>query len=199
MRCLFKLLIACILYGCGKDSVTYPKSYTFSHLDQSEEGLFVLSSPTVGVSLPVNTGSYGTYRLDLMEESSESIKFIFDLQEIELLSEDMVRIHIITEDFVIDTTVHYTMEDENIIIEALADTDLIYYDSAEDAFVLCGFTSAAIPGPNVDTPGSQYNQYTIEDCLEGGDLNDHLDYFLTNNDFVALDTVLLFITKFIYR
>jgi len=199
MKYFFAILAIQIILGCGNELVSYPKSYTFSHVDQSEEGLFVLNTPTSAISIPVNTGTYGVYRLDFLEESREIIKFIFDLQEIELLSEDMVRIHIITDEAVIDTIVTYTMDDENIIIEALADTDLIYYDSEEDAFILCGFTSAALPGPNANTGLPHYNHYNVEDCLEGGDLNDHLDYVLDINEYAPLDTIILFITKFIYK
>ncbi len=123
----------------------------------------------------------------------------FNLQEIELLTENTVRIHIITEEEDLDTIVTYTMQDEEIIIEALSDTDIIYYDSDNDEFVVCGFTSVAIPGPNVINPGPVYNHYNVEDCLENADLGDHLDYLLVNNDFVTLDTIGLFITKLVYK
>lgn len=187
-----------ILASCGKES-DYPRSYTFSHVDQSDEGLFLLSSPTSTTILDPNTGSYGENRSELKVETKETIKLIFDLQEIELLSENTVRIHIIIDQVNIDTIVTYSKEDKNIVIEALADSDLIFYDSENDQFVVCGFTTIALPGPNVINPGPPYYDVLVEDCLEGGNLNDHLNYILSKDNYVALDTIGIFITKFIYK
>ena len=199
MKYYIFLFIAIMLLSCDKDpDIQYPKSYSFSHLEETPEGLFWLQSPTIPVSLPVNTGSYGMYRVELKQQSAEFIKYIFDIQEIELLSESTVRIHIIIDEEEIDTIVNYTVEDEKIYIPAFAGTGLFEYNEEEDQFELCGFTTIGIPGPNVQNPGQQYSA-NLEDCLEDASLNDYIDYVLDKYDFETLDTVAVFVTKFIYR
>lgn len=193
---IFAFIILCT--SCGKDKISYPKSYTFSHVDQTEEGLFLVIENNNATELDRNSGTYGQAREDILEESAESIRPIFDLQTIELLSENMVRIHIIIDEEEIDTVVDYTQEGNNIIIDALSSSDVIYYDQDEDQFVVCGFTTIALPGPNANQ-GSQYYQINVEDCLEEGDLQDHLVYSLDQYDLEILDTVAIFITKIIYK
>lgn len=195
------LFISAIIFliSCGNEEDSFPKSYTYSHMDQSQEGLFLLNTPENAISMALSTGLYGAYREEWKEQSAELMQVAFNLQEIELLTENTVRIHIITDEEELDTIVSYTMQDEEIIIEALSDTDIIYYDSENDEFVVCGFTMVALPGPNVLNPGPIYNQVIVEDCQEDGGLGDHLDYLLGNNDFVALDTIGLFITKLVYK
>ena len=199
MKHLIIIFLALIILSCGKDSISYPKSYTFSHLQEFPEGLFLIGNPTNPITLPLNTGTYGANRLALKAQSAEIMQQIFDLQEIELLTENTVRIHIKLDDEELDTIVTYTVEDEEIVIQALEDTDLIYYDKEEDQFVVCGFTTFALPGPNVQNPGQHYYAAFIEDCLEGGGLNEHLDYALTQNSYMPLDTIAIFLTKFIYK
>lgn len=198
MRQLFPVLLMLIL-ACNLDNVSYPKSYTFSHIDQSEEALFLITSESTATELDVNTGQYGTAREYVREVSAEALQIAFDLQEIELLSEDMVRIHILVDEEVIDTVLTYTKEDEEIIIEALSGSDLIYYDSDEDQFVVCGFSSVAIPGPNTLNPGSHYNQIIAEDCQENATLLQHLFHFTDQYSIETSDTVGILVTKMIYK
>lgn len=132
-------------------------------------------------------------------ESKEFIELIFNLHEIELLSENMVRIHMTIDEEEIDTIVTYTKDDKQIIIEALAGSDLISYNESEDEFVVCGFTTYAIPGPNVTNPGPPYFQFNIEECQEGGDLNAQIDYVIASYDYKSLDTIGIFLTKFVYK
>lgn len=200
MKFILITIFAIFFLSCGKDSnISYPKSYTFSYLDQSDEGLWLLGTPTNPISLALNTGTYGTYREDLKIEVHDFLKEVFDLQLIELIDESTVRIKFQTPDALVDTIVTYTMEDKEIIIDALEDTDIIYYNSDNDQFVLCGFTNIALPGPNVLNPGPLYNTPNTEDCQQGAGLGDHLDYLLSNNNYASLDTIAIFITRFIYE
>ncbi len=189
-------LILCL--GCDKDDDQYPKIYKYSHQDQSNERQWVLSSTTNGNVIDVNTGTYGAYREEFKEQVAEGMKLSFELKQIDLLSDNMVRIQIQFEEEFLDTTVTYTMEDENLVIEALGDSELIGYDENADEFFVCGFASAVIPGPNVVNPGQQYNQYTVQECQDDATLEDYLDYVLSQDPYLPLDTVVIFITKFIY-
>ena len=161
--------------------------------------MFFVTSPNSASELNLNTGSFEGAWPSLKQDSEDFIRVAFDLQEIELISDDRVRIHIITDDVVIDTTVSYTVQDEEIVIEALSDSDLIYFDSEDDAFIVCGFTTASIPGPNTINPGPHFDFWSIEDCQEGADLMGHLNYVLDKYDYTALDTIGLLITKLIYK
>lgn len=198
MRLLFSVLLVFSI-ACGKNNESFPKSYTFSHIDQEEEALFLITSEATATELDVNTGQYGEARDYVREVSAELIQVAFDLQEIELLSEDMVRIHILVDEEVIDTVVTYTKEDEEIIIEALSSSDIIYYDSNEDQFVVCGFSSVALPGPNTTNPGSHYNQIIVEDCQANATLLQHLFHFTDQNSVEVFDTVGILVTKVIYK
>lgn len=93
-----------------------------------------MNSPSSGTSINANVGFYGQYRQELKDESAESIKYIFDLQQVTLLSDDMLRIQIKVEEELIDTTIMYTIVDEQLVSEALAGTNIISYDEAEQPF-----------------------------------------------------------------
>ena len=184
--------------GCGKDDDQFPKTYKFSHTDQSQERQWVLDSPLSGSEIDVNTGSFGGYWGELKADVLELMLVAFELKQIDLLSENMVRIQIQFEEEFLDTTVTYTIEDENLVIEALGDSDLIGYDEDADEFYVCGLFTAVLPGPNVQNPGQQYFQYDVEECQDDADLDDYLDYVLGLEDYMALDTVGIFITKLVY-
>lgn len=199
MRIVFILAIVISLIGCQKDKAEYPKSYSFARLDQNDESLYVVSANNTAVPIDLNTGTYGLYREEIKQQSSELIESAFNIQEIVLLSENMVRLHILFDEEVIDTVLSYTKQDEQIIIEELAETDFFEYDPDNDRFLLCGFTTVAIPGPNTPNPDSKYNIPIIEDCIDNASAESTIAHVLNTNDFVVGDTIGLLFTRFHYE
>ncbi len=195
---LFGITLLMICMGCGKDDEQFPKTYKYSHTDQTQQRQYVLTSPLTGSEIDINTGSFGAYWGDLKEQALEIMLVAFELKQIDLLSENMVRIQIQFEEEFLDTTVSYSIEDENLVIESLGNSDLIGYDEEADEFYVCGLFTAVIPGPNVPNPGQQYNQYDVEECQDGANLNDYLHYVVGLEDYMPLDTVGIFITKLVY-
>ncbi|HZV68056.1 MAG TPA: hypothetical protein VFG10_00860 [Saprospiraceae bacterium] len=197
--CILYLLFLSIM-ACGNDtSISYPVSYTFSHTEEGIEGLFLINNPTSGTPIAVNTGEWGEERSDIKAFTLEFMQEIFDIQEIILLNEDQVRLHIISDGEELDTTVNYTMEDEEIIIAALDSSNLISYNSDLDQFELCGFTYGGIPGPNTINPGQQYGIVHVQECIKNYDLQDYLNFLLNQHDFNTLDTIGMFEMKVVYK
>lgn len=199
MKLLLWICLAAILVGCDSTDINYPKSYTLSHIEHAPEGLFVLTSISDYTPIDVQTGSYGMYREETKALVEEFIVVAFDVREVELLSDDMVRIHWFTEDEEIDTIVTYTMEDKEIIIEALAGSNLLVYNSEDDQFEVCAITQIALPGPNVFNPGQEYNNFDVSECLPNYNPEDYVEDALVDFQYAIGDTIGVLITKFIYK
>lgn len=195
---IFCLLIVSV--SCKKDeSLSYPKSYTYHSTQQNHEGLFLVSHNNRVIPISLETGSYKTFKEDLKLEVAEAMQMIFDIHEIELLNENTVHIHLTIDEMIIDTVVSYTLEDGDIIIEALHGNDLFSYNADEDQFELCSRTQFALPGPNVLNPGQEYNQFGVSECLVDHDPEAYAQLMLDEIGYQPLDTLGVFITKFIYN
>jgi hypothetical protein len=73
----------------------YPKHYTFNRVDQTDEGLYLVTSATTLSDLPTNIGLYGAYKDSLKTELQNQLESYLDLQEIEIFSATELKFHYI--------------------------------------------------------------------------------------------------------
>jgi|SRR6187401_2868434 len=198
MKIFIPIVFVFILSGCSKeDTNSFPVSYTFHHVDQSDERLYVVDGINLE-TIPVNSGTYGIERDSFKSFIQEFMLVAFDLREIELLSEDSLRIHLFVDEEEIDTVVSYSTVSDSIVIDSLQG-GLLAYDKAADQFVVCGVTTFAIAGPNVQNPGVIYQQFNLDGCTPGYSNEDYATDILVDNGLLSLDTIGVILTKFIFE
>lgn len=200
------LIFALISFiACHKDddnptpTTQYPISYKFNQIDQTDEGLYLVTSPSTLSDLPTTIGLYGQYKDSLKTELQKQIKAQLDLDQIELTSDTTLLFHYTYQGHPVATPVSYTIEDGQIIIPASIFQGLVSYDKAADQFLICGATPFALPGPNALNPfGAPYFQFNPKPCVEEHSNRDYALDFLIAKHLQNLDTVGVLITKYVY-
>lgn len=188
-----------LLFGCGNDPDTkYPVLYTLDHFDQTDEGHYLVVDSDEVSSIPTNIGSFGANKDELKQEIRDFFEIAFNLKEVELISEDSLRIHFIIDEEEIDTIVNYSMINDSIVIDSL-EGGLLSYDKDEDQFIICGVAVFALAGPNVADPGPEYYNFVVTECLPEVSNQGYALKLLGENDFVSLDTVGVILTRLIYK
>ncbi|MBK9981740.1 MAG: hypothetical protein IPP15_04845 [Saprospiraceae bacterium] len=192
-----------VLVACGKDDNNpvspYPVAYGFDHIDQTNEGLYVVTADNSLSGLPTSTGLFGQYKDSLKTELQKVIASNLDLQEIELTSETELRFHYIYQGHSVMTPATYTIVNGDIIIADSLFNDIVSYDKVADQFNLCGVTAFALPGPNAIFPlGPPYFQFNVETCIDGHANRDYAMDLLISKNLKPMDTIGVLVTKYIY-
>jgi len=201
---LFVLLITTFI-ACDKDdddnnSSEYPKHYTFNSVDQTDEGLYLVTSTTTLTDLPANIGLYGAYKDSLKTELQNQLEATLDLQEIEVVSDSELKFHYIYQGYSAATPVTYSIVNGEIIFTDTIFNGLVAHDKANDQFLLCGVTPFALPGANALFPfAPPYLQFTVQECIPGHTNRDYALEFLDKKDLQPMDTVGVLVTKYIYK
>lgn len=199
MKYLFFSLVIISFLSCSKDdNKTYPITYTLDHIEQADESLYLVESPTGLATLSPNLGSYGANKDELKQEVRDFFTIAFDLREVVLLSDDSLRIHYFIDNEEFDTTVKYTVIQDSINIDSLQG-GLLTYNKASDEFIICGVTEFALPGPNVTNPGQEYYQFNTNECTPGFSNHDYAIELLSGFEYAPQDTLGILITKYIYK
>lgn len=199
MKYFVLLVMISFLLSCSKEEdKTYPISYTLDHIEQSDEGLYLVESSTGLTNLPSSLGSYGASKEEIKQEVRDFFTIAFDLREVVLLSDDSLRIHFFIDDEEYDTTVNYKVIQDSINIDSLQG-GILTYDKEEDAFIICGVTSFALPGPQVTNPGQEYYQFNTIECTPGFSNLDYAIELLNDFDYAEQDTLGILLTKYVYK
>ena len=204
MKYLIMILVVAGIIACKKDddNVTpsnYPVSYTFHHIDQTDEGLYLVTSPTTLSDLPTTIGLYGQYKDSLKTTLQQYIESQIDLDSIELTSDTTLAFHYVYQGHLVTTPVNYTVQDGQIIIPASLFQGLIGYDKTTDAFSICGAIPFALPGPNAQNPfGSPYFKFNPKPCVAEHTNRDYAQDFLIAKHLQNMDTVGVLITRYVY-
>jgi len=197
------LLLGCII-ACHKDDdnptpTVYPISYTFNHIDQTDEGLYLVTSPNTLSDLPTTIGLYGQYKDSLKTELQKQIKAQLDLNEIELTSDTTLVFHYMYMGHLVATPANYTINDGQIIFIAPLFQGLVTHDKATNQFEICGATPFALGGPNAANPfNAPYLQFNPKPCVEGHSNKDYALDFLIVKHLQNMDTVGVLITRYVY-
>jgi len=204
MKYLILILVAANIIACNKDDddpspSTYPINYTFNHIDQTDEGLYLVTSPTTLSDLPTTIGLYGQYKDSLKTELQKYLESQIDLNSIELISDTTLVFHYVYQGHPVTTPVKYTVDDGQIMIAESLFSGVIGYDKSEDAFNICGAIPFALPGSNAQNPfGSPYFQFNPKPCVEGHSNKDYALDFLIAKHLQNMDTVGVLITRYVY-
>lgn len=192
--------ILLILFSCSKDpKSSYPVLYTLHHIEQSDEGHYLVETEDDISSLPTNIGSFGSYKGDLKLDILEGLRIAFNLKEIELLDEDSLRINGFVDDEEFDLKLGYSVSDGNILIDSLEGT-ILTYEKEDDQFVVCGATVFALAGPNVSNPaGPDYFLFSSSECPPGFVNEDYAYKLLSEYTYQPLDTLGVILTRLIYK
>ena len=205
MKILLFLLLIPTFIACHKDDddptpSPYPKHYTFNRVDQTDEGLYLVTSTTTLSDLPTNIGLYGAYKDSLKTELQNEVKSMLDLQEIEVVSDSELKFHYIYQGYSVSTPVTYSTVNGEIVFADTIFNGLVSHDKTNDQFLLCGVTPFALPGPNALFPfGAPYLQFTVQECISGHTNRDYALEFLDKKDLQLMDTVGVLVTKYIYK
>jgi hypothetical protein len=205
MKILLFLLLITTFIACGKDDddntpSEYPKHYTFNHVDQTDEGLYLVTSPTTVSDLPTNIGLYGAYKDSLKTELQKEVKSMLDLQEIEVVSASELKFHYVYQGFTVVTPVNYSTVNGEIVFADTIFNGLVSHDKANDQFLLCGVTPFALPGQNAVNPfGAPYLQFSVQECVPGRTNRDYALEYLDRKDLQPQDTIGVLVTEYIYK
>jgi len=204
MKQLLFAVFIIVFIACHKDddntTPTYPKHYTFDRIDQSDEGLYLVTASHTLTDLPTNIGLYGAYKDSLKTGIQNELESTLDLQEIEIVSATQINFHYIYSGHAAITPVSYSVVDGEIIVADTLFTGLVSHDKANDQFLLCGVTPFALPGPNASFPfAAPYFQFNTEQCVVGHSNRDYATDFLNKTALQSMDTVAVLVTKYIYK
>ncbi len=188
-----------ILFSCSKDpKFSYPVLYTLNHIEQSDEGHYLVENAVDISSLSTTIGSFGSIKDVFKIEILDGIRTAFNLKEIELLDEDSLRMNGFIDDEEFDLKLGYSISDGNILIDSLEGT-ILTYEKDDDQFVVCGAAEFALAGPNVSNPGPDYFAYTISECPPGFVNEDYALKLLSEFPYQPLDTLGVILTRMVYR
>lgn len=197
MKHLSFLIAALLLHGCNdNDNVSYPKLYVFSHVNVEEGKQWVVGQNEQITELPVTTGTFGGFYDTLDQFIVNSFMDFFFIEEIELMSEDMIRLKMRVNSELWDTTFSYTYEDEQLVIGALGNSNLFSYDDSSDSFALCASVSGAINGPNPILDPLAYH-LKIEEC--NGTLEALVMDLLAHHIYQPEDTLACYMPRLVYK
>lgn len=190
------------LIACKDDddsSSPYPIFYTPNGVDQSDEGLYLVSDNDVLIDLPVNTGLYGAWKDSLKMELRDAVSANLDLQEVEVVNDNTLNLHFVLQGHEFITPVPYTTVNGNIMLNDTLQNGGLTFDIATQQFVLCGVTPFALPGPNAINPfGPPYLQFNIGECFESYDNRDYAEEYNNTQPLEPLDTIGVVLTKFLF-
>jgi len=100
------------LTACGdKDTIKYPRLYTYSHVEQDDGQTYVIDANGDADPIPTPGGAYGDFIDSLEQFIINTQKEFFFIEEFELLSESSVRFKGLFDQVLLDTTLTYTMQD----------------------------------------------------------------------------------------
>lgn len=188
-----------ILFSCSKDpKSSYPVLYTLDHIEQSDEGHYLVENADNISSLSTTIGSFGSIKDDFKIEILDGMRTAFNLKEIELLDEDTLRINGFIDDEEFDLKLGYSVSDGNILIDSLEGT-ILTYEKDDDQFVVCGAAVFALAGPNVSNPGPDYFAYSVSECPPQFVNEDYAFKLLSEYPYQPLDTLGVILTRLIYR
>lgn len=204
MKYLIMILVVASIFACDKDDDNpnpsiYPINYTFNHIDQTDEGLYLVTSPSTLSDLPTTIGLYGQYKDSLKTTLRQYIESQIDLDSIQLTSDTTLFFHYVYQGHPVKTPVNYTVQDGQIIIAASLFQGVIGYDKTTDEFSICGAVPFALPGPNAQNPfGSPYFQFNPKPCVPEHSNKDYAMDFLIAKHLQNMDTVGVLVTRYIY-
>jgi len=205
MKILLFVLLITTFIACDKDDddnnpSEYPKHYTFNHVDQTDEGLYLVTSTTTLSDLPTNIGLYGAYKDSLKTELQNELESTLDLQEIEVVSDTELKFRYIYQGYSVATPVTYSTVNGEFVFTDTIFNGLVSHDKTNDQFLLCGVTPFALPGQNALNPfGAPYLQFTVQECAPGHTNRDYALEFLDKKDLQPMDTIGILVTKYIYK
>ncbi len=203
MKHITLVLFIITVTACNKDDNAeskYPKFYRFDHVDQTDEGLYLVTSANAITGLPANIGLYGAYKDSLKTEIQNELDSTLDLQEIELVNSTELRFHYTYAGYDVVTPVTYSTLDGEIILASTLFNGLVSYEKTTDQFFLCGVTPFALPGPNALFPfGPPYFQFNTQECNVGHSNISYAIDFLTETVLQPMDTMGVLVTKYIYK
>jgi hypothetical protein len=203
MKILLFVSLVVALISCGKDEnnpvSAYPKVYGFDRIDQTNEGLYVVTADNSLSGLSTSIGLFGQYKDSLKTELQKVIASNLDLQEIEVTSETELWFHYIYQGHPVMTPATYAFVNGDIIIADSLFNDVVFYDKVTDQFNLCGVTAFALPGPSAIFPlGPPYFQFNVETCIAGHTNKDYAMDLLISKNLEPMDTIGVLVTKYIY-
>ena len=204
MKFLILILAIASIIACHKDDddptpSIYPINYTFHHIDQSDEGLYLVTSPSTLSDLPTTIGLYGQYKDSLKTTLRQYIESQIDLDSIELTSDTTLVFHYVYLGHPVQTPVKYTVQDGQINIPASLFQGLIGYDKTADEFSICGAVPFALPGPNAQNPlGSPYFKFNPKPCVAEHSNKDYAIDFLIAKHLQNMDTVGVLVSRYVY-
>jgi len=199
MKWISGISIILVLFGCKKDPESiYPILYTLDHIEQSDEGLYLVEGADQVASLPTNIGFYGIYQEQVKVDVLEAFRLAFDLKRIELLNEDSLQMKGFIDNEAFDITLGYERVDGAIVIDSLEGT-LLTYEKDDDQFVICGVTKLPIAGPNAINPGPPAYLIVSSECLPGYIIEDYAHAMLEEYAYPPLDTLGVFLTRLVFK
>jgi hypothetical protein len=204
MKNLILITMVVSVIACHKDEddpmpSPYPITYNFHHIDQSDEGLYLVTSPNTLSDLPTTIGLYGQYKDSLKTELQHYIEGQVDLNSVELTSDTTLVFHYVYQGHPVGTPAKYTTQSGQIIISDSLFNGLVAYDKTADQFLICGAIPFALPGPNAQNPfGSPYFQFNPKPCVEEYSNKDYALDFLLAKHLQNMDTVGVLITRYVY-
>jgi hypothetical protein len=177
----------------------YPINYTFSHIDQTDEGLYLLNAGNTLTSLPTDVGLYGAYKDSLKTTLQETVIANLELEGVEIVDEDDIKFHFVLQGHDFITPVKYTTVNGEIVLNDTIQSGIVSYDASTDHFVLCGATPFALPGPNAINPfGPPYLQFNVQNCIVGHENRDYAIDYMNANALQVQDTIGVLLTKYLF-
>ena len=204
MRIVLFALLLCTLIACkdkneGEPS-PYPINYTFDRIDQSDEGQYRVNADSTLTDLSTDIGLFGAYKDSLKTELQETVVENLELEGVEIIDEDDIKLHYLLHGFEIVTPVKYATVNGDIVLTDTNQLGLISYDKVLDEFALCGATPFALPGPNAVNPfGLPYLNFNVNQCVEGHTNRQYAEDYLAITPLYPLDTIGVLITRYLFK
>ena len=199
MKLTLGICFLLVLLGCKKDPESvYPIVYTLDHIEQSDEGLYLVEGADQVAALPTDIGFYGVYKEQVKVDVLEALRLAFDLKKIELLDEDSLQMKGFIENEAFDITLGYERVDGAIVIDSIEGT-VLTYEKDDDQFIICGVTKLPIAGPNAINPGPPAYLIVTSECLTGFTIEDYAHAMLEEYAYPSLDTLGVFLTRLVFK
>jgi hypothetical protein len=198
------LALALLVFVACKDDddnmpSNYPVNYIFNRIDQTDEGQYLVNANGTLTDLPTDIGLYGAFKDSLKTELQATVVQNLELEGVEIVDEDDIKLHYVLQGFEIVTPVKYATVNGDIILTDSNQLGLISYDHILDEFALCGATPFALPGPNAVNPvGPPYLQFNVNQCVEGHTNREYAEDFLAITTLYPQDTIGVLITRYLF-
>jgi hypothetical protein len=196
MKALILFSTSLLIISCSDPNPqSYPKLYQFSHVDVSEGKQWVVQNNEVTSEITTGTGTFGNFYDTLDQFVVNTAHITFFIEEIELISEDMIRLKFFVDNVSYDTTLSYTLTDQELIVDVIGDANYFKYDESSDEFQLCVSINGAINGENPLIDPSAYFLH-VQECDLG--MSDLLTQMKVLHDYVPGDSVGIFFPQLVY-